>query len=408
MPGSAAALDVSTLTVVAIGLAGLLGLFLVICWLQERSVRALAWWGSAYFIGAGSMALWMAPQSRLVPSEIPEALTLLACGIIWSGIRLFHGRRLEPTGTFAGALLWPALCQIPLLAEGTHARLALGAFFVAVYTFAIAFELWRERRKSMFSRTAALIVPSLHAAIFLMPIAMQVLAPQTDPSEWLAVFAVEAMIYSTGTAFIVLLMVKDHHVQVYRHAAWTDPLTGLFNRRAFLDHARALCDRQAAKGLPVTLLMFDLDHFKSINDRFGHAAGDEVLRVFAQVLRRGMRASDIVGRLGGEEFAAILPGDRTLAEAVGERIRSGFEVAGAAVAGYEIGGTVSIGAGISHAPVLQIDALIKCADGALYEAKRHGRNRVRTAQAQSPVLVTAQPAPSTAPVDMLAAAVPAK
>src|SRR5690242_9096841 len=168
MPGAPAALDISTLTVVAIGLAGLLGLFLVICWLQERSVRALAWWGAAYLIGAGSMALWLAPQSRLVPPEIPEALTLLACGIIWSGVRLFHGRRLEPTGTFAGALLWPTLCQLPLVAEGTNARLALGALFVAIYTFAIAFELWRERRKSLFSRTAALIVPSLHAAIFLM------------------------------------------------------------------------------------------------------------------------------------------------------------------------------------------------------------------------------------------------
>jgi diguanylate cyclase (GGDEF)-like protein len=408
MPGIPAALDVSTLTVVAIGLAGLLGLFLVSCWLQERSVRALAWWGSAYLIGAGSMALWMAPQSRWVPPEIPEALTLLACGIIWSGVRLFHGRRLEPTGTFAGALLWPALCHFSLLAEGTHARLALGALFVAIYTFAIAFELWRERRKTLFSRTAALIVPSLHAAIFLMPIAMQLLAPQKDASAWLTVFAVEAMIYSTGTAFIVLLMVKDHHVQVYRHAAWTDPLTGLFNRRAFLDHARALCDGQAAKSLPVTLLMFDLDHFKSINDRFGHATGDEVLRVFAQVLRRSTRASDIVGRLGGEEFAAILPGDKAIAEMVGERIRASFEVAGVTIAGYEIGGTVSIGAGISHAPVRDIDALINCADGVLYEAKRSGRNRIRTARADAPSLVPAQHAPSMAPGDMLPVPVPAE
>jgi diguanylate cyclase (GGDEF)-like protein len=234
------------------------------------------------------------------------------------------------------------------------------------------------------------------------------LVPQKDQSEWLTVFAVEAMIYSTGTAFIVLLMVKDHHVQVYRHAAWTDPLTGLFNRRAFLDHARALCDTQAAKSLPVTLLMFDLDHFKSINDRFGHATGDEVLRVFAQVLRRSMRANDLVGRLGGEEFAAILPGDKAIAEMVGERIRSGFEVAGATVVGFEIGGTVSIGAGISHAPVRDIDALINCADGALYEAKRTGRNRIRTAQADAPAPVPVQHAPSAAPVDMLPLAVPAE
>jgi diguanylate cyclase (GGDEF)-like protein len=165
---------------------------------------------------------------------------------------------------------------------------------------------------------------------------------------------------------------------------------------------------QAVKKLPVTLLMFDLDHFKSINDRFGHATGDEVLRVFAQVLRRSTRASDIVGRLGGEEFAAILPGDKAIAEMVGERIRAGFEVAGVTIAGYEIGGTVSIGAAVSHAPVLDIDALINCADGALYEAKRTGRNRIRTAQADAPALVPAQHAPSAARVGMLPVAVPAE
>lgn len=394
-------LDIPTLTVVAIGLAGVLGLFLIICWLQEKSVRALAWWGSAYLIGAGSMGLWVGPQAQIhIPAEIPEALTLLACGVIWSGIRLFHDRRIEPTGTFAGALLWPTLCQFRLFAEGSQARLALAAVLVAVYTFAIAFELWRERRRTLFSRSAAFVVPSLHAAIFLAPMAMHFAMPQQSASAWLAVFALEAMLYSVGTAFIVLLMVKDHHLQVYRHAASTDPLTGLFNRRAFIENARALCARQAAKGEPVSLLMFDLDHFKSINDRFGHAIGDEALRVFAQVLRRSMRANDIVGRLGGEEFAAIVPGDNSLAATIGERIRSAFEIAAVNIAGYEIGGTVSIGTAAAAAPVTEIDGLINCADAALYDAKHNGRNRICSAdfQALSPVPAEASgmPAPPAA------------
>jgi diguanylate cyclase (GGDEF)-like protein len=391
-------LDLPTLTIVAVGLAGLLGVFLIICWLQEKSVRALAWWGSAYLIGAGSIGLWVAPRAQMpVPPEIPEALTLLACGVIWSGIRLFHDRRIEPTGTFAGALLWPALCQFPAFAEGTEARLALGAVLVAAYTFAIAFELWRERRRTLFSRTAGFVVPSLHAAIFLAPMALQVALPQRSASEWLAVFALEAMLYSVGTAFIVLLMVKDHHLQVYRHAASTDPLTGLFNRRAFMENARALCARQAAKRQAVSLLMFDLDHFKSINDRFGHATGDEVLRVFAQVLRRSMRANDIVGRLGGEEFAAIVPGDNTVAASIGERIRAGFELAAVTVAGYEIGGTVSIGTTAASAPVTELDGLINCADAALYEAKHAGRNRICSAEFEAPPLVPAQSADALVP-----------
>ena len=113
---------------------------------------------------------------------------------------------------------------------------------VAAYTFFIAFELWRERRKSLYSRTAAIVVPCLHAAIFLMPLGMRAFLPEVFAAGWLTVFALETIIYAVGTAFIVLLMVKDHHVHVYRSAATTDHLTGLLNRRAFLE-ARAACAR---------------------------------------------------------------------------------------------------------------------------------------------------------------------
>jgi diguanylate cyclase (GGDEF)-like protein len=370
-------LDVPTLVIVSIALAGLLGLFLVISWIQDRDVRPLAWWGSAYLIGAASMALWVTPEPRLhVPPELPEALTLLACGVIWSGVRLFHGRELRPLGAVAGAVVWPVLCQLPQAGEGTYGRVALGAMMVAAYTFIIAWELWRERRLTLASRAAAVIVPGLHAAIFLMPLAMPLVMPDAVAAKWLTVFALESIIYAVGTAFIVLLLVKDHHVRVYRRAATTDHLTGLPNRRAFLQGAIDLCARQARKHEPVTLMMFDLDHFKSINDRFGHATGDEDLKVFADVLSTSMRASDIMGRLGGEEFAAIVPGNNEIAAKIAERIRAGFEAAGAVIVGHPIGATVSIGAATARNPIVDIDALINRADAALYDAKRGGRNRM--------------------------------
>jgi len=184
------------------------------------------------------------------------------------------------------------------------------------------------------------------------------------------------MIYAVGTAFIMMLMVKDHHVYVYRRAATTDHLTGLPNRRAFLQDATTLCALQARKGQPVTLMMFDLDHFKSINDRFGHATGDEALKVFAQVLGTSMRASDIMGRLGGEEFAAIVAGNMETTARIAERIRAGFEAAGFMIGGHVLGGTVSIGAATATEPVVDIDALLNRADEALYEAKGGGRNRI--------------------------------
>ena len=167
---------------------------------------------------------------------------------------------------------------------------------------------------------------------------------------------------------------------VYRNAASTDPLTGLLNRRAFLESALSLCARQAKRGQPVTMLMLDLDHFKSINDRFGHAIGDEVLRVFADVARSSMRGSDIVGRLGGEEFAAIVAEPMEWPRRIAERLRAGFEAAGIPIGEQAIGATVSIGAATSHEPVTDIDALIARADAALYRAKHDGRNRVHAAE----------------------------
>jgi diguanylate cyclase (GGDEF)-like protein len=392
----AVTLDMPTLLFVAVCMAAVLGLFLIIAWLQERSVRALAWWGAAYLIGASSMAMWSAPAPLFnLPADLPAALIFVACGMIWNGVRLFHGKAVLAVATFAGAAVWLLLCQLPSVGQGSNSRIAIGAAVVAVYTFFIALELGRERRKSLYSRTAALLVPLLHAAIFLMPLSMKAFFPDTIGAEWLVVFALETMLYALGTAIIVLMMVKDYHLHIYRSAASTDHLTGLLNRRAFLENAHALCAAQAKRRGPVTLLMFDLDHFKSINDRFGHAVGDEVLREFARVARSSMRANDIIGRLGGEEFSAIVPAPVGIAEQIAERLRASFQDAGVAIGMNAIGATVSIGLASSSVPVIDIDALLARADAALYRAKHDGRNRMCTAE-HEPAPEPAAPARPTA------------
>jgi diguanylate cyclase (GGDEF)-like protein len=374
-------LDIPTLSFVAVCIAALLGLLLIFAWLQQRNVRALAWWGSAYLIGASSIALWAAPSLVYeMPREIPQAMTFVACGMIWNGVRLFHGRPLLPTAAFAGAILWVILCQLPSMPPGSNERIALGAIVVATYTFFIAYELRRERRKSLYSRTAATVVPCVHAAIFLIPLGMQAFLPEAYASAWLTVFTLETMLYAIGTAFIVLMMVKDNDVDIYRSAASTDHLTGLLNRRAFLETAHMLCARQADRRQPVTMMVMDLDHFKSINDRFGHAVGDEVLRVFANVARSSMRGSDLVGRIGGEEFAVIVAEPMEFAERIAERLRASFEIAGITIAEQTIGATVSIGAATAYEPVTDIAPLIARADEALYRAKRDGRNRLHKAE----------------------------
>jgi len=127
--------------------------------------------------------------------------------------------------------------------------------------------------------------------------------------------------------------------------------------------------------------MFDLDHFKSINDRFGHDAGDDALRTFAATASSNMRGDDIIGRLGGEEFAAILPGRADTAFMVAERVRLAFEAAGVTIAGHDMNATVSIGAAESPAETANVAALLTRADEALYQAKTSGRNRVVIASA---------------------------
>ena len=139
-------------------------------------------------------------------------------------------------------------------------------------------------------------------------------------------------------------MAKERTELRHRTAAMVDPLTGIANRRSFLQDAALLAKRHSADPRPTAVLLIDLDHFKSINDRFGHALGDRVLEMFAETARQSVRASDLLGRLGGEEFAAVLyDTSRDKAVAVAERIRESFAQAAQEVDGRPVCATVSIG-----------------------------------------------------------------
>lgn len=159
--------------------------------------------------------------------------------------------------------------------------------------------------------------------------------------------------------------------------ACLDGLTALNNRRHFLALAESEWSRFCRYGRPLALLMIDIDFFKSVNDTYGHDAGDAVIKAVADTLQNRKRTTDIAGRLGGEEFGLILP-EANLESAVvaGERLRQ--LVAGRAVAteSHCISVTISIGASIADAAMHGFDELLKQADVALYEAKNSGRNRV--------------------------------
>jgi diguanylate cyclase (GGDEF)-like protein len=138
--------------------------------------------------------------------------------------------------------------------------------------------------------------------------------------------------------------------------------------------------RHAWDPCPAAVLLIDLDHFKSINDRFGHAVGDRVLQVFADAVKTNVRTCDLIGRLGGEEFAAVLYNiTRDKALIVAERIRVSFAEAAAEVDGRPVVATVSIGLVVNQDGPLDVPDLLAKADQALYHAKDRGRNRVEVA-----------------------------
>ena len=174
-----------------------------------------------------------------------------------------------------------------------------------------------------------------------------------------------------------MLMCGDRLNADLARLATLDPLTGAFNRRMMTDLAtRAVADARR-HGRPLSLLAIDVDHFKRINDEFGHEAGDLALCALVDLLRRELRASDLISRIGGEEFVVILPDtSEAAAGALAERIRARVSDSGFAVAGWPAPLRVSIGVGALATG--DFDALRRATDRALYTAKRAGRNRVVT------------------------------
>jgi len=392
------ALDATTLFIVTSCVTALLGILLLLAW-RHHQVSALAWWGTAYLIGALAVALWAVGASKsAAAASISTALLCVACGMTWSGARVFHDRKVLWAGMLAGAAAWLGSYAIPVLSSfGTH-RFVIALVIVAVYTFLTAAELWRERRKSLTRRWPALLTPAMHGAVFLFPIAIESLIPQEAglimlATTWVAVFVLELLLYAVGMAFLVFALANERTLRAHKSAALTDPLTGLFNRRGLIEAARELAEKYARKaGKPVAVLAFDLDHFKSINDRFGHALGDEVIKLFAATANSSLRLTDFVVRLGGEEFAAIMPGTVEDGLLVGERIRAAFETAGRTVGGHYVGATVSVGVA-AHESAANIDALLARADAALYAAKANGRNRVEGEGSMFDLLQTSEPDP---------------
>ncbi len=381
-------LDAQTMFVVTIAVAAVLGLLLFYAWYQQRRVTSLAWWGGAHFVAC--CAVWLISQrgelSEFWSIEVANALLLVAAGMTWMGARLFDGNRVSLVGIFGGAAVWLLAVTGTNLMAVPYGPAHFSSMIIAAYSFGAAIEIWRGRHESLVSRLPLVVMLSMHGALYLLRVPLAFLTPTAKSdalfsSAWFGVIALESLLYMIATAFIFLAMAKERMELEHKVAATTDPLTGIANRRAFLDSATRSLKQRSRAPQPVSALLFDLDRFKSINDRFGHAIGDRVLRAFTDIAVMELRSTDVLGRLGGEEFGAVLFGaEAGSAAATAERIRAGFEAI------YARDGlaaqNVSVSVGVASVPAdedVEIETLMSKADEALYVAKARGRNRVEVA-----------------------------
>src|SRR5947208_9872502 len=262
-------------------------------------------------------------------------------------------------------------------------RLIVGAAIVAIYAGLTASELWNERRRTMHNRWPTIAVPVMNGCVLALPILLgSLLRPHDETftiSIWVTAFSTELVLYAIGTVFVIFMFVSARAVTVHKTAASVDPLSGMLNRRGFSEASNRLIEREAAAGRPVSVMIFDIDHFKSINDRFGHPAGDEILKLFSTVVVSNLRLSDLSGPIGGEEFAALLACPLEEGVIVAERVREAFEASNIVCEEGTVDTTVSIG--VAGGPAgTELEVLLAAADTALYQAKRGGRNRVESAE----------------------------
>jgi diguanylate cyclase (GGDEF)-like protein len=374
-----------TLLAITVFTPALAGCLLLLSWLQHRRIVALALWGSGFITASIATTLIIFARGT-VPDFwsiiVGNALLAAAYGVLWSGARKFNGKKTPVILVLAGVLLWLAACSIAPIYARVESRATVMAAIAVFYTLLALLELWRGRGDGTWRWPIMLLLLGHAAAIPIrIPIAGAWIHPDPSNVNLLTFMIFESAFVCICGAYLFGGLAKDRIAASYRRIALTDSLTHVPNRRGFFETAERLLMRTRFARRPVALLLFDLDRFKSINDRYGHQAGDEVLAAFCRLATSVLRPTDLFGRIGGEEFASLLPGtEQQDALWLADRVRTAFEGASHAVGGRTLTATVSVGIAVSGDASVDLSALQKEADQALYRAKALGRNRVEISE----------------------------
>jgi diguanylate cyclase (GGDEF)-like protein len=378
--------DLDTLFFTTVYTSAVAGCLLILTWLQHRDGAALALWGTGFMLSAGGLALiaLRGTLPDLWSIVLGNAALVLGYGFGWLGVRQFQGRPPVVPVAFAGAALWLVACASDTIYGSPHARVAIVVAIVVVYCLLNAWEFYRARDAESLSRWPIIVVLLLHAAVFTARIPLAGTWPMPGegrtPLGWHVAIALEAILAGFCLAYLLGAMARERIVRKFQRDALADPLTGVPNRRAFFEQGERLLRRVLQSRRSAAVLILDLDRFKSINDRFGHQSGDEALKTFCETVTTTLRPGDLFARIGGEEFACLLPhASRYGAAQVAERIRARVAGSPIAVGSSELTITVSIGVAASEGGARELADLVAAADKALYRAKANGRDRVELA-----------------------------
>ena len=349
-----------------------------------RSPALRDWMLARLVAGVGQCGWCLAPDTGMHLRET-LSLCLWIAGVlleVMAYCRYFGMRKVRPT--MIGISLLTVASVAGALANGAS-RIQLMwivAFLTAVFAFCAACALLSPGgNKTLLQRVIGvndgLFALAIWAWLFIEKGSLD--AGATTPIHAAAYLMSYLLMIVTGFGFLLICKQKDDR-QMHRLAT-IDCLTGALNRRAFFERADGARQLTLRLRQPMALLMLDLDHFKQLNDRFGHACGDQALQLFAEVARGILRDHDVLGRLGGEEFGLALPGT-TLAGAcqAAERLRGAIvDVALPGSAdGYRMSASIGV---VLMEPNETLTAALARADHALYAAKTGGRNRVEVGAA---------------------------
>jgi diguanylate cyclase (GGDEF)-like protein len=379
-------IDPSTMFLALVASTAAAVLLLFWCYAVNRGERSLLWIAVAFFLTSFANLLFGNRESlpEWVAVDVGVSLLLVGISCVWCAARVFNGKPITPWLPLAGPVLWLLLCRVPAFYENHDARMiAATALTAAWYLFAAREFFARDGLVSRYAVAAALVV---HAMLVLARIPAVVVDGGSgfagfSRTPWFGIATLEAVIFIQVMAFLMVSLTKERVENRLRAAAHTDSLTGLANRRAFFEWGEGAVARSARNDEPLSVILFDLDRFKEINDRFGHPVGDAVIQTLAAVAKNRLRAGDFVARLGGDEFAVALPGTNGAEAAlVALQIGQAFEATVAAMAPSGLSGAACAGVAECPAIAASLEALLAAADRALYEAKALGRGQVRVSE----------------------------